>query len=111
MLLALCFFTHPALAGENEVWWASAKAEAEREGFRLIDDQGVREMLDSGGDVLILDARADYEFVAGHIPGSKNMEFDLGDRMDLPKAKRETLKELVGPDKKRMLVIYCRSFR
>jgi len=111
LLLALCFLGQPALAGESEVWWASAKAESEREGYRLIDDRGVRKLLDSAGDTLLIDARADYEFMAGHIPGSVNMEFDLGDRMELPGAKRAALKKLIGPDKKRMLVIYCRSFR
>ncbi|BDQ38263.1 hypothetical protein SYK_26230 [Pseudodesulfovibrio nedwellii] len=112
LLLALCFFgSAPANADENEVWWAAAQGEAEREGYKLIDSKGLKELIDSGATPLIIDARADYEFSAGHIHGSSNMEFDLGDRMDLPEAKRAVLKELAGQDQKRLLVVYCRSFR
>jgi rhodanese-related sulfurtransferase len=55
--------------------------------------------------------RADYEFEAGHVPGSLNLEFDLGDRTDLSPAKREAFEALAGQDRKRRLVLYCRSFR
>jgi len=112
LLLALClFWSVPASADENEVWWAAAQGEAEREGYKLIDSKGLKDLMDSGANPFIIDARADYEFTAGHIPGSANMEFDLGDRMDLPDAKRTLFKELAGQDQERLLVIYCRSFR
>ncbi len=112
MLLALClFWSAPANADENEVWWSAAQGEAEREGYKLINTSGLKALIDSGVKPLIIDARADYEFVAGHILGSINMEFDLGDRMDLPEAKRTAFKDLVGYDQKRLLVVYCRSFR
>jgi rhodanese-related sulfurtransferase len=101
----------PALADENEVWWASAQAEAKRDDYRLIDDDGLRKLLAEKTDMVLLDARADYEFAAGHIPGAVNLEFDLGDDLDLPPQKRQALAGLVGPDKDRLLVIYCRSFR
>lgn len=112
LLLVLClFWSVPASADENEVWWSAALGEAEREGYKLIDTSGLKALIDSGAKPLIIDARADYEFVAGHIPNSTNMEFDLGDRMDLSEAKRTTFKDLVGHDQKRLLVVYCRSFR
>jgi rhodanese-related sulfurtransferase len=101
----------PALADENEVWWASAVTEADRDGYTLIDDDGLRKLIDAGGDMVLLDARADYEFEAGHIPGAVNMEFDLGDDLELSPEKRQALAALMGQDKDRMLVIYCRSFR
>ncbi|MCJ2165399.1 rhodanese-like domain-containing protein [Pseudodesulfovibrio sp. S3] len=111
LLLALCFVGfRPAWADENEAWWSSAKAEAEREGYALLDDAGLKALIESGGDMVLLDARADYEFAAGHIPKAVNLEFDLGDNMDLPQAKGQALEALTG-DKKRALVIYCRSFR
>ncbi len=111
LLLVLCFSALPAQASENEVWWASAKAESDREGYRLIDCTSLNERLQAGQPMLLLDARADYEFEAGHIPGAVNMEFDLGDRMDLSADKREALKRMLGPDTARTVVIYCRSFR
>ncbi|BCS89318.1 hypothetical protein PSDVSF_25600 [Pseudodesulfovibrio sediminis] len=112
MLLALCLcIVLPAHAGDKEVWWSAALDEANRDGYRLIDDAAMLVLVQSGTKAVILDARADYEFEAGHIPGASNLEFDLGDRIELPSAKRAALKKLIGPDKKRTLVIYCRSFR
>ena len=111
LLLAFAFFTPPAAADENAVWWASAKAEAERDGYGLIDDASLGARVRNGDAPLILDARADYEFAAGHIPGAVNMEFDLGDRTDLAEAKQQALRELLGTDTARPVIIYCRSFR
>jgi rhodanese-related sulfurtransferase len=112
LLLAFCLWSAgPALADENEVWWASAQAGAKRDGYRLIDDDGLKKLVGSDTDMVLLDARADYEYEAGHIPGAVNLEFDLGDDLELSPAKRRGLASLVGPDKDRLLVIYCRSFR
>jgi len=111
LLAFILFSTRPAAAENEEVWWTAALNEANREGYKLIDNKGLFDLIQSGEDVLILDARADYEFTAGHIPGSTNLEFDLGDKIDLPKAKREVFKGLMGSDKSRKVVLYCRSFR
>ncbi|AMK09809.1 hypothetical protein AWY79_01150 [Pseudodesulfovibrio indicus] len=108
----MCFLpVRPALADETEIWWASAQAEADRDGYLLLDDDGLRKLVDEKADMVLLDARADYEFAAGHLPGAANLEFDLGDDIELPQAKRQALQDLLGPDKDRMLVVYCRSFR
>ncbi len=112
LLLASCVLAAaPARADENEVWWASAQAEARRDDYRLIDDDGLKRLVDDKTDMVLLDARADYEFEAGHIPGAANLEFDLGDDLDLSPEKRRALAALMGPDRDRLLVIYCRSFR
>jgi 3-mercaptopyruvate sulfurtransferase SseA len=112
LLLAFCvLFARPVRADENEVWWASARTEAERDGYRLLDDDGLKDLVDTDADMVLLDARADYEYAAGHIPGAVNLEFDLGDDLDLPARKRQGLAQIVGPDRDRLLVIYCRSFR
>ncbi|QJB55950.1 rhodanese-like domain-containing protein [Pseudodesulfovibrio sp. zrk46] len=112
LLFALCFFLTPtAHADDAEIWWGSAVKDAEEDGYKLIDTKELAALLKADSDVLILDVRADYEHEAGRLPGASNLEFDLGDRIDLPEDKRKAFIELVGPDKKRQLVIYCRSFR
>ncbi len=111
MLLALCLFFVPAHAEEDSLWWASAENEAVRDGYKLINTKDLADLMVSDRTPLILDARADYEFEAGHIPGSVNLEFDLGDRTDLSLHKKQALEGIVGSDKKRLLVLYCRSFR
>ncbi|MBG0791032.1 MAG: rhodanese-like domain-containing protein [Desulfovibrionaceae bacterium] len=111
LLLAFALFSPPARADENDVWRASAQAEAASDGYRIIDARTLKERLESGADMLLIDARADYEYAAGHIPGARNMEFDLGDRTDLSAEKKRAFEALAGPNRKRTLVIYCRSFR
>ncbi|MCF8033376.1 MAG: hypothetical protein K9K66_03500 [Desulfarculaceae bacterium] len=92
-------------------WWAQARAQADHYGYGLIDDAGLDQLLASGKDFLLLDVRPDYEYAQGHIKGSTNLEFHLGDRLKLDPAKAQKFAELAGPDHKRLLVIYCRSFR
>lgn len=112
LLLALCFFqVHPAAASDDEIWWSSAVKEAERDGYKLIDSNDLASLIESDEDIVVVDVRADYEFEAGRIKRSVNLEFDLGDRTDISSEKRAAFETLAGSDKKRQLVIYCRSFR
>jgi len=111
-ILALCsFFSLPAQASDNAIWWESAAQEAEQDGYRLIGTKALAELLDSDSNAVIVDVRADYEFEAGRIPGSDNLEFDLGDRTDMSPEKRAAFEEILGKDRERHVVIYCRSFR
>lgn len=112
VFLALCLvFPTVARSADEDIWWESAREEAEQEGYRLINTRELAEVLDSDSTAIILDVRADYEYMAGHIPDAENLEFDLGDRIGLDDEKRAAFTELVGSDKQRRLIIYCRSFR
>ena len=112
LLLVLCLvFPCETTASDEQAWWAAAAREAEQEGYRLIDTASLAEVLDSDADALIVDVRADYEHEAGCIPDAENLEFDLGDRTALTPEKQAALEALLGPDKARRVVIYCRSFR
>lgn len=110
MLLGL-LLPSPAQASEDDAWRAAAREEARSEGYKLIDTTGLANLLTHDNDTLIIDTRADYEFEGGHIPGAVNLEFDLGDRTRLSDEKRAAFQNMVGNDRKRQLVIYCRSFR
>lgn len=113
-ILALTFFlflTHTAYAQKKPSWWPDAEIQADRDGYALLDDQGMKSLLAGKDDFLLLDARPGYEFKEGHLPGALNLEFDLGDRTMLDPAKRQAFLDLAGPDKRRPIVIYCRSFR
>lgn len=112
LLFALCsFLAQPSTASENEVWWDSAVKDAERDGYKLIDTKDLAQLLNSDSEAIIIDVRADYEHEAGRIPDSENLEFDLGDRTDITKEKKAAFVELLGENKQRRIVIYCRSFR
>ncbi|WP_419786308.1 rhodanese-like domain-containing protein [Pseudodesulfovibrio sp.] len=110
-LLALCLFPIHTRASDEEIWIQSAQRDADRDGYKLITAQALAKLIDEKQPALILDARADYEYAAGHIPTAVNFEFDLGDRTGLTPEKRHALQHLLGPDKKRLVIVYCRSFR
>ncbi|NIR14240.1 MAG: rhodanese-like domain-containing protein, partial [Desulfobacterales bacterium] len=65
----------------------------------------------SGKDFKILDVRPDYEYERAHLPQAANLEFHLGERLTLDPAKRKEFEKLLGSNKDRTIVIYCRSFR
>ena len=111
ILLLSFFFTSIALAEEKPLWWEQAEAEAERQGYNLITLDGLQRLYDSDKDFLIVDVRPDYEYKSGHLPNAANIEFHLGERLALDDSKREAFEDLLGADKNRTIVIYCRSFR
>lgn len=99
------------IAEEQPLWWEQAEAEAEREGYHLITVDDIQRLYDSDKDFLIVDVRPDYEYKSGHLPNAVNIEFHLGERLALDDSKRKAFVDLLGADKNRTIVIYCRSFR
>jgi phage shock protein E len=93
------------------VWWSSALAEAQKDGYALTTPEETQSLYASDYNFFIVDVRPDYEFNAGHLPGAKSFEIDLGDRLALKPQKANAFKKVLGTEKNRLIVIYCRSFR
>ena len=101
-----------SVTGEGTpLWWHQAMDEADENGFVLMSPEELKDDMDSSHDILLLDVRPDYEYESGHIPQAVNVEFHLGDRLQLEPEKEQNLVEILGKDKDRKIVIYCRSFR
>jgi phage shock protein E len=100
-----------SFAVDVPIWWPDAVKEAGENGYRLITPEQLDRTVSLGEPVLLLDVRPGYEYEAGHLPEAVNLEFDLGDRQRVREEKKQRLKNLIGPDKDRTVVIYCRSFR
>lgn len=100
-----------AVAEEQPLWWDQAEAEATREGYDLITLDELESLYQSDKDFIVLDVRPDYEYKRAHLPKAANLEFHLGERLTLDPAKRKEFETLLGPNKDRTIVIYCRSFR
>jgi len=98
-------------AKETPVWWPEALSEADKEGYALASPKEVSELYASGKDLLILDVRPDYEYRAGHLPEAKNFEIHLGDRLQMKPDKKKAFREILGQEKDRLIIVYCRSFR
>jgi 3-mercaptopyruvate sulfurtransferase SseA len=111
LLLLVMVFTGPSWSKENPVWWPTALAEAQKDGYALTIPAEIRNWYASGQDFILVDVRPDYEFKAGHLPGARNFEIDLGDRLDLKPQKADAFEKVLGTNKNKLVVIYCRSFR
>ncbi|MCF8041862.1 MAG: redoxin domain-containing protein [Desulfarculaceae bacterium] len=111
LLFLLAVFAPSAHASQTPAWWAQVQSEAKHGGYQIIDGKQLKAQLASKPAPVLLDVRPDYEYAQAHIPGALNLEFHLGDRTTLDPAKAKRLAQLVGPDKNRPLIIYCRSFR
>ncbi len=111
LILLVLVVIGPSWGKDNPVWWPSALAEAQKDGYTLTTPDETQSLIASGNNFFIVDVRPDYEFKAGHLPRAKNFEIDLGDRLELKPQKANGFKNVLGTDKNRLIVIYCRSFR
>lgn len=70
-------------------------------GYRRITPEKAKELMDQGGEYILLDVRTQEEFNAGYIPGAILIpDFELADR---------AAAEL--PQKDAVILVYCRSGR
>jgi len=95
---------------ENPVWWERAENIARQEGYRLVSTEQLRSLYRSNTNFLIVDARPDYQYRAGHLPRAVQIEFDPGDRHRLKPEKQDRFRSILGPDKQRKIIIYCQNY-
>ena len=69
--------------------------------FEQITPQEAKNIMDSGEEHIILDAREQYEFDEGHIP----------EAILIPYTEIEKKAEQMIPDKNLQILVYCRSGR
>ncbi len=110
----LLFMLIPAVlyAAEGEpVWWKQVSDEAETDGYSLVSINDLKKLYESKKPFLIIDTRTEYEYNEGYLPDAVTFEFNPGDKLQLKPEKKKAFLELLGPDKDRKIIIYCRSFR
>jgi rhodanese-related sulfurtransferase len=82
--------------------------EVERGSYRIVTTQELKGWLDQKKSMLIVDTMP-YEasFKKQHIPGAVNMELPIPEMTKLDDKTKSALKNLLGPDKNRVIVFYC----
>jgi 3-mercaptopyruvate sulfurtransferase SseA len=111
VILITGILTHAYGGGpDHPTWLHQAREDAKKDGYELITAPELKTLYESGKDVTIVDVRPEYEYRNGHIANARSLEFDLGDKLELKPDKQKVFIDLLGPDKQRQVVFYCRSF-
>ncbi len=98
-----------AVTDNQATWWRNFEKEAAQFGYGLVTVADVKRLITSDRNILLIDARPNYEYQAGHLPDAINVEFDLGDRAGINPRKKKLFEALLKQNKDRPIVIYCRG--
>jgi Rhodanese-like domain len=93
------------------LWWPDTQKRAKDAGYKLINFQELQALIQSEKEVVLLDARPDYEYRDGHIPRARNFEFHLGHKYLLEPERTGSLKVFLGRDRDGWIITYCRNFK
>jgi thiosulfate/3-mercaptopyruvate sulfurtransferase len=98
---------------EKEQGAVKLTREVQRGGYDLITTEELKNLIDSGKDVLVIDTMP-YEdsYQKQHIPGAKQFlfpipEMETWDIKETDGKTQEDFAALLGPDKNKTIVIYC----
>lgn len=87
--------------------------EVERGGYGIVTTEELKQMVDEGKDILIVDTMP-YEasYKKGHVPGAKQFLFPIPDMAEWDSSETDGKSEkdyadLLGPDKSRTIIVYC----
>ena len=107
------------LAGSSMAAWGSKELdtekiavnllkEVERGGYKIVPTAELKGWIDQKKDMLIVDTMP-YEdsYKKEHVPGAVQMEFPIPELTQLDENKKAEFEKLLGPNKDRLIVIYC----
>jgi rhodanese-related sulfurtransferase len=98
--------------GSQELETEKAAVKLTREtvkgGYGIVTTEELKKWLDEGKQPLIVDTMPYADsYAKEHIPGAVPFEFPIEEVSELNDQTREAYLKLLGPDKDRLLVIYC----
>jgi rhodanese-related sulfurtransferase len=85
-----------------------AAGEKERGGYKLISLQDLKANLDANEDILVLDTMPfEASYKKQHIPTAVQFDFPIPEMKTMDNEIERQYKGVLGPDKNKMIVIYC----
>jgi len=87
--------------------------EVQRGGYDVVTTKELKQWIDSGKDMLIIDTMPyDASYKKGHVPSAKQFLFPIPDMQawdtkETDGKSKEDFEALLGPDKNKTIVIYC----
>ena len=112
---ALAFFGSSKFEKEVDIEKSAVKLarEAIRGGYRLVTAEELKQWIDSGKEILIVDTMP-YEasYKKNHVPGAKQFLFPIPemsewDSTQTANKSMDDYQKLLGADKDRVIVVYC----
>ncbi|MFZ2447980.1 MAG: rhodanese-like domain-containing protein [Syntrophobacteraceae bacterium] len=93
---------------DNEKLAVNFYNEVKRGGYKIVTVEQLKEMLDKGGQVLMVDTMPFADsYQKQHIPGAVNFVFPIEEVTQLDPKQTAEFEKLLGPDKNKPLVFYC----
>jgi thiosulfate/3-mercaptopyruvate sulfurtransferase len=93
---------------QSEFLAIKAASEKERGAYELLSLGDLKAKLDAKEDILVVDTMP-YEasYKKQHIPTAVQFEFPVAEMTTIDPEKKRQYQELLGPDKDKMIVVYC----
>jgi len=93
---------------QTEFLAMKASGEAQRGGYKLISLQDLKKRLDAKEKMLIIDTMPYADsYKKEHVPTAVQFEFSIAEMSTLSPDLEKKYLDLLGPDKERMIVVYC----
>jgi rhodanese-related sulfurtransferase len=82
--------------------------EIARGGYKIVSTEELKGWIDQKKDMIIVDTMPfEDSYKKQHIPGAVQMEFPIPEMTALDDQKKAAFEKLLGPDKDKLIVIYC----
>ncbi len=82
--------------------------EVERGGYKIVSTEELKGWIDQKKELLIVDTMPfEDSYKKQHVPGAVQMEFPIPEMTQLDDKKKADIEKLLGPNKDRLIVIYC----
>jgi len=93
---------------ETEKLAVNLVREVERGGYKIVSTEDLKGWIDQKKDMLIVDTMP-YEdsYKKQHVPGAVQFEFPIPEVTKLDDKTKAAFEKLLGPNKDRLIVIYC----
>ncbi|MFH1035469.1 MAG: rhodanese-like domain-containing protein [Pseudomonadota bacterium] len=93
---------------DNEQLVVTFYKEVQRGGYKVVDTAELKQWIDAKKPMLIVDTMPlEASFKKQHIPGAVCYELPIPELKEMSTAQQAEFTKLLGPDKDRLLVIYC----
>lgn len=76
-------------------------------GYELVDSKTLKDWVDQGKDMIVVDTMPADFYAKGHIPKAVNAELPKTSLADATAEQKDAFAKLLGDDKSKTIVIYC----